>query len=413
MMRRTPSALALAAASLWGAAAGALAQPARPGFGIRIVEPENQAILLGRTRIRAAVTVSSTELVDRVEFYVGDALIFVDREPPYECVYDFGEVSKSSVIRAVAYHVEGVRVEDFVIGRRPLFHYVSEVNRVLLWVTVTDKQDRLVTDLTRDQFRVFEDGVEQQILEFYPEDRPLTIAILIDSSGSMQDSLGEVHRAASAFVDTLRAEDRACVIDFDEHVFLIEDFTGDKEALKKAITSTEALGATALYDALHAAFRKLRDAEGRRAVVLLSDGEDTQSRLSYPRVLEEAKSHPVIIYGIGLGAADRRVIRELSEVTGGRAFFVDKAEELAGVYERIAEELRRQLYVTYSTSNTVWDGRWIEVRVEVKDPRLRTRHRHGFFAVRSGALGEASPAGSGEGGGSGSSSGSKSSRSGS
>jgi len=366
-----------------------LAQDAerRRGFSVEITEPENQGLVFGKSRIAAKVKIDTPRDLDRVEFYVGDDLIFVDREPPYACFHDFGEVSKSWVVRAVAFHAEGISVSDAIITRRVNFSYVEQVNRVILWATVTDKDDNLITGLTKDDFNIVENGAEQNILEFYPEDRPITLAILLDTSGSMREKMKEVHSAAGAFVETLRPDDRALVIDFDDKVFLVQDLTADHDNLKEAITSTEAIGSTSIYDAIHAAFRKIRGVKGRRAIILLSDGDDTSSQFSYDRILEEAKGNNVIIYGIGLGGGDRRILKEFPDVTGGRAFFVKEASELGGVYERIALELRRQYYLTYSTRNEVWDGRWVKVGVGVNQSKYKVRARRGFFAVRAGLLG--------------------------
>jgi Ca-activated chloride channel family protein len=212
----------------------------------------------------------------------------------------------------------------------------------------------------------------------------------------VKEQMKQVHEAAGAFVDTLRPEDRALVIAFDDKVFLLQDLTADRTALKEAITSTEALGATAIYDAIHAAFRKLRGIPGRKAMILLSDGDDTSSQFGYARVLEEAKAQNVLVYGIGLGVGmldlgRKSILREFSDVTGGRAYFVNEAKDLAGVYQQIAEELRRQYYLTYSTSNSVWDGRWIKVEVAAKNAEYSVRARRGFFAVRAAAVGASSP----------------------
>ncbi len=355
----------------------------RKGFSIRITYPANQEVIFGKVKITAEVEAPDPAEIDRVEFLVGDKVIFVDRQAPWECFHDFGEESKSWVIRAVAYHREGISVSDVVITRKMSFGAFEKVNRVILWVSVTDKQDRFVTGLDKDSFRVFEDGRQQQIIDFYPEDRPITLAIVLDTSGSMLDNMDDVHAAARSFVDTLRPEDQALVIDFDDRVFLIQDRTPDKDALTEAVTSTEALGATALYDALHAAYRKLRGIEGRKAIILLSDGDDTSSQFSYKRVLEEAKANETIIYAIGLGTGVAKdVLREFAENTGGRAFFVKKAAELTGVYQRIAEELRRQYYLTYSTGIDTWDGHWVKIRVENTDSNLAVRARRGFFAVK-------------------------------
>jgi hypothetical protein len=345
----------------------------RRGFSIEITEPANQSIVFGKTKIIADVKIEQADLVDRVEFLVGDEVIFVDREPPYECVHDFGEQSRSWIVRAVAYHKEEVTVTDAVITRKIPFTVVERVNRVVLWLSATDKQGNFITELDREDFHVYEDGKEQEILDFYREDRPITLGILLDSSGSMREKLNEVHEAASAFVDTLRDEDQALLIDFDDKVFLVEDLTN-----------------TAIYDVLHATYRKIGQIEGRKAIVLLSDGEDTASQFGFKRVLEEAKSNSALIYSIGLGGGGqgprKSVLKDFSDFTGGRPFFVKKAAELGKVYQRIAEELRAQFYIAYSTNNEEWDGRWIKIKVESDRDNLEIRARRGYFAVRKSDL---------------------------
>jgi Ca-activated chloride channel family protein len=357
----------------------------RRGFSIRITAPAADEFVAGRTTITAEVKAERAADVDRVEFLVSDKVVFVDREAPYACVYDFGEESRAWVIRAVAYHAEGFSVSSVVVTRKITISAFEEVNRVLLWVTVTDRSDRLVSALQREDFKVFEDGVPQEIREFTLEERPITMAIVLDSSGSMRDQLVEVHEAAASFVETLRPADRAMIIDFDDKVFLLQDLTSDQASLKEAVTSTEALGSTALYDSLHAAFRKFRGIEGRKAIVLLSDGDDTSSQFGYDRVLEEAKAGNVLIYAIGLGNVRRSVLNEFSETTGGRAYFVSKASELKETYQRIAEELRLQYYLAYATNNKVWDGRFIKLEVKGRNPDWSVRARRGYFAVRGGA----------------------------
>jgi len=381
-------ALALATLALTAPVAAQDAERRR-GFSIHIVAPTADEFVLGRTKIQAEVKAEVPADVDRVEFLVKDKIVFVDREPPYECVHDFGEESKAWVIRAVLYHREGFSVSDVIVTRKITIEAFEEVNRVILWVTVTDKSDMLVGDLTKENFAVFEDGAPQTIRDFALEERPITMAIVLDSSGSMRDSMPEVHQAGAGFVETLRPQDKALVMDFDDRVFLIQDLTSDQALLKEAVTSTEALGSTAMYDGLHAAFRKLRGIEGRKAIVLLSDGDDTSSQFSYDRVLEEAKAQSVIIYGIGMGDIRKSVLKELSEMTGGRSFFITKASQLADVYRKIAEELRRQYYLSYSTTNTKWDGRFIKLEVKSKNPDWSVRARRGYFAVRGGGAGGA------------------------
>jgi Ca-activated chloride channel family protein len=395
---RTFAALAtVAAASLLAGWIAAQDATTRRGFSIAIIEPENQQLISGKTKISAKVKIDDTDLLDRVEFLVGDEVIFVDREPPFECFHDFGEESRSWIVRAVAYHKEEVTVSDAVISRKLPFAQIARVNRVILWVTAKDKDGNIVTDLSRDDFKIYEDGDEQKVLDFHSEERPIKMAILIDTSGSMVDKISEVHDAAGAFVENLRDIDEALVIDFDENVFLIQELTNDVDALKEAITSTEPLGGTSLYDALHAAYRKIGTFDGRKVIVVLSDGEDTLSQFGFERILQEARSNSTMIYTIGLGieggAPRRDVLKDFSSSTGGEFYYVKKKGTLGVAYERIAEELGKQYYLTYSTSNEDWNGKWIKLKVESLREGVEIRARKGYFAVRSPGHGATSTAG--------------------
>jgi Ca-activated chloride channel family protein len=391
--RLVPAVLALVAVALIVATTqGPFAQDAqqRKGFAITITAPENQEVVFGKVKIAADVRIDDPALIDRVEFLLADEVLFIDREAPFEFRHDFGEESRSWIIRAVAYHAEGVSVSDAVITRRLDLGAVEKVNRVILWVSATDKDDNFISDLSKEDFKLYEDGREQKVIDFYVEERPITMGILVDTSTSMQDKIKEVHKAAGSFVETLREIDQAMIIDFDESVFLIQDLTSDTELLKAAVTSTEPLGATAIYDALHAAYRKIGKMDGRKAIILLSDGEDTSSQFGFDRVLEEAKLSNSLIYSIGIGGsygARKNILKEFAEVTGGNFFFVKKATELGKVYERIAEELGRQFYLTYSTTNETWDGRWVKIKVESTRPGIKIRARRGYFAVKASTIG--------------------------
>jgi Mg-chelatase subunit ChlD len=325
----------LAAALVLVGAPPSFSQPAPPaarrGFIVEITEPLDDAIVMGPARIAAAVKASSAGEVLEVTFYVDDERLFVDREAPYQTVHDFGPDPRSVVIRAVATHVAGYSVEDIVITRRLQLSYVVEVRRVVLTLTVVDGNGTPVTGLTREDFRIYEDGVEQEIMEFAVEERPLRIALVLDTSGSMRQELPQVQLAATGFLDVLLPPDRAMVVDFDDQVLLLQDLTASREDLKDALMSTFARGGTAMYDAIHATLRRLAKQDERKAVVLLSDGGDTASVLDKDRALEATRTADVLIYTIGLGQADRSVLRSVAGDSGGRAFFADKAEELAGI----------------------------------------------------------------------------------
>jgi Ca-activated chloride channel homolog len=361
----------------------------RKGFSIRITNPQRDDFRFGRSQIDAEVAAADPAMVQKVEFYVDDRLVFIDTEAPYQCFFDFGTEPRSWVIRAVAYHREGVTVADTVILRRVALNYSVVVNRVILYATARERggDHTIVENLRKDDLVLEEDGARQQILDFYTETRPVTLAVILDSSGSMQPSMDKVHAAASRFVETLGGDDRALVIDFDDKVYLLQDLTADKSLLRLAINSTTALGNTALYDALYASYRKLKAIDGRKAIILLTDGEDTSSKFSFKRVLDQAKISDVIIYSIGLGTnmldVDlRKVLRSLSEETGGRAYFPDKVEQLEEVYGQIAAELKNQYYIAYEPTNDNWDGRWRKIRLNAPGRDAEIRTRTGYYAVR-------------------------------
>jgi len=377
-----------------GAEAAPLPSPpqvrTRKGFAIRITNPAHNDFRFGRAEIDAEVTSADPKLVDKVEFYVDDRLVFIDTEAPYQCFFDFGTEPRSWVIRATAWHKEGVTVSDTVILKRVLLNYAVQVNRVVVYTTAysTKGEKHFALDLKKEDLVLEEDGVKQKIVDFYIEKRPVNLAVILDSSGSMQPAMDKVHTAASRFVDTLAGEDKALVIDFDEKVYLLQDLTNDKDQLRRAISSTNALGGTALYDALYASFRKLRAIDGRKAIILLTDGDDTASKFSFKRVLDEAKISDVIIFPIGLGTTMldvdlRHILKFLAEEIGGRAYFPSKVEELEGVYTEIAEELKSQYYLTYEPTNTVWDGRWRKIKMlGAPGTDLEIRTRSGYYAVK-------------------------------
>jgi VWFA-related protein len=258
---------------------------------------------------------------------------------------------------------------------------------VVVTASVVDDDRRFVPDLTRESFTLWEDDVVQTIVDFTVETRPITMAILLDTSGSMREELGQVQEAAKSFVATLRPQDRAMVIDFDENVYLLQELTAEHASLRQAIEGTDAEGGTAFYDAIFAAYRKMRGIDGRKAVILLTDGADTNSRFSYQKVLELTRTHDVVIYSIGLGATVldvgiRGSLKQLADETGGRSYFPRTADDLADVYQQIAEDLRSQYYLAYSPTNRATDGTWRKIRLETSVKNVKVKTRRGYYAVK-------------------------------
>jgi Ca-activated chloride channel family protein len=273
----------------------------------------------------------------------------------------------------------------------------AAVDVVTVNVTVTDSARRMVSDLAREDFVVFEDNRPQTVTLFQKVGVPLAVSLLLDSSASMQDSLAVAQEAASGFVNELGPQDTASIVDFDSRVEVTQGFTSDHAALARAIRRARAGGATALYNALYIALRELSraaaaDAVGnlrRQAIVLLSDGEDTSSLLTFDEVLETAVRSGTAIYAIGLGGGpvpsktERKAnysLRRLAQQTGGRAFFPLEAKDLHDVYRDIKQELSNQYLLAYESTNKFRDGQYHRIAIRVSRPETTARARPGYYA---------------------------------
>jgi VWFA-related protein len=271
---------------------------------------------------------------------------------------------------------------------------VLEVNRVNLLFTVTDKKGRFITDLTRDDFEVFENKKQQNIMQFTAEsDLPLRLAILIDTSNSIRDRFRFQQEAASEFIRVaLRPElDRAMIVSFDSSAELVADLTNNVEQLEKAIQELRPGGGTALYDAIFFACRdKLMQDQPRhkfrRAMVILSDGDDNQSRYTRDQALEMAQKGDVVVYTISTNISHiptdgDKIMKYYAAETGGVAFFPFKAEDLAQSFINVANELRHQYNLYYRPEPLVADGRYHPVSVRVRGRKELTVHaRKGYYA---------------------------------
>lgn len=268
----------------------------------------------------------------------------------------------------------------------------AEVEVVQILSTVRDRRGNYLVDLTRDDFEVYEDGARQEIqyFSFQSDDsaEPLAIALLIDTSGSVKDQLSFLQQAAAEFLSqTLRPEwDLAAVVQFDSDIRLVQDFTFDFGRLEAAVDELAAGGTTKLYDAIWlAAGDMLAQETGRRVMVVLSDGEDTQSMLSDQDAIRKAQENDVAIYGIGVRSAgftaDFRQLRRFAEATGG-LFFNSRMElgQLRSVFSQINRELKHQYSLGYVSNNRERDGTFRKIEVRAKRSGLKVTHRKGYYA---------------------------------
>ena len=278
--------------------------------------------------------------------------------------------------------------------QRPSFR--SGIDIVSLNVTVTDSASHYVTDLDESDFSVFEDGVKQNLTFFSRRQQPIALSLLLDSSASMEQHMSTLQAAATNFVQRLKSNDIAQVVDFDSRVEIRQNFTSNKAELQAAIEQTSAGGSTSLHNAIYIALKELRKVRAvneedvrRQALIVFSDGEDTSSLVSFEEVLDLAKRSETAIYAIALRGNDVQakgfreaefVMRTLAQETGGRAFFPLKIDDLTGVYSQIADELASQYTIGYASGNQRRDGAWRRVVVQVSRPNITPRSKKGYYA---------------------------------
>jgi len=282
----------------------------------------------------------------------------------------------------------------------------SGVDLVALNVVVTNGQKKFVTGLQAGSFSVFEDGIQQDVSYFAATAVPLDLALLLDTSASMTDKITTMQQAATGFASTLRADDRAMVVDIKDSTRIVQPLTGDLPAVMTAIRGTTPRGGTGLYNGLYLTLkelvkeRRVNENVRRQAIVIFTDGDDTASLVSFDDVMDVAKQVGIAIYTITLrskfevqqaSGSGRRyfsqseyAMKALAQETGARAFFPLEIGELAGVYGTIGEELASQYAIGYTPKNPRRDGAFRRVVVRVTDPPgVQVRTRSGYTAPRA------------------------------
>ena len=289
-----------------------------------------------------------------------------------------------------------------------------QTNLVNVFVTVRDKHNGIISDLGKDDFKVLEDGQEQKVAYFAKEaDMPITLGILIDTSGSMQNILDAEQDTASRFVhQIMRKKDEAMIISFDFDINLLADFTEDPSVLERAIRRTQinavssggvvtpstvptgSNGGTDLYDAVYLACHDQFGSEaGRKAIILLTDAEDTGSKLTLQQAIEAAQRSDAVIHvlrlsdepfymSLGMGYSGAAVARKMAEDTGGREVEVRGQKSLEKAFDEISEELRSQYVIGYYPTNDKHDGTFRKIKVDVNRADMRVLARKGYYAPR-------------------------------
>jgi Ca-activated chloride channel homolog len=268
----------------------------------------------------------------------------------------------------------------------------SRVELVRLDVSVLRADGRVVRDLRERDFEIYEDGEPQTPALFLHRDLPISLVLLLDSSASIADRLGLSQAAASGFLETLGPQDEASVVEFNDRVRVLQAPTSDHDVLLRAVRRISAGGSTGLYNALYVTLRSLpQGLRGsdlrRRALVLLSDGEDTSSLVWGEQVVELARRREASIHVIDLRPHDETnrsaiLLNVLSHESGGDVYNPGSIHDLDAVYSRIGEELKNEYTIGYVSSRTSYDGRWRRIDVRVRGHKgLRVRHRTGYYSI--------------------------------
>jgi len=352
---------------------------------VKLLAPPRGRRVSGKVRVRAAVVVPQGERVESVEFKLNDRTVAELTRPPWEADVEVPATEELTYLTVTATYADGTRVEDYRVLNSNEFTAEIQVDLVELYVTVTDRGGQLVQGLSVDDFAVRDNGRTQQVARFeVVRDLPLTLGLLLDVSGSMGESLGEAKRAATDFLaGVMTPRDRCFAVAFSERPALLMPLTPDARALEVAFRDLPAYGATSLHDALVYGLYQYRGIRGRKAMVLLSDGDDTSSLVPFGDALAFAERSGVAIYTIGLDIGKgslgiRNKLAKLAEETGGRTFFVSKANELAGVYEEIERELRSQYFLAFAPDPPAAEGERHKLEVIVQGGKLRARAARGY-----------------------------------
>ena len=267
------------------------------------------------------------------------------------------------------------------------------VDLVNVLFTVTDKRGKFITSLEEKSFRVFENDRRETITNFSKETNlPLAVALLIDTSGSVRDKLAFERDAASEFFHSIlrREKDKALLIGFDSGVDLLQDFTDDADLLAKSANNLRSGGGTSLFDAMFLAVtQKLAGQSGRKVLILITDGDDNSSRLTYQETLLAIQKNEVVVYAISTNASalggnevanGDKVLKRFTEQTGGRFIKPTRLSDLVTSFASIGDELRSQYTIGYQSSNPLRDGSYRKIRIEALDKNLRVRARPGYYS---------------------------------
>ena len=341
----------------------------------------------GRVRVRVAVQSISGGIAKLVELFLDEKKIGSWTHEPYVATIPFEQYTRGNFLRATAVAEDGKEANDIRMLKGPSATVENvRVDVVQLHVSALDKGGHFVKGLGREDFSIQEDGRPQAMTGFEVADKlPLTIGLVVDGSGSMEKGLPFVHEAsAELFQNLIREKDHGFVIEFRERARFLQELTGDSAALQRASRETRAEGATALYDSIILGLYQFRALQGRKALVVVTDGADNRSHVEFDTLLRYARSAGAPIYFIAVNIPltdfkSRKAINQIATESGGEVFAIGSASKIAEVTHRIEEELRSQYVLAFRTDSQKPPGQYREVKVAVAKPGISIRTIRGYI----------------------------------
>lgn len=375
-------------AALDFARAEAAQGPSAKELSITIVSPEPDSYVAGTVLLKAVVA-PRTRIPDiaRVMFYVDGRLVcnILDRTQ-LECTWDAGAHIQDHVIRAVVELSDGVRAVTSM--RTKDLDLAESVNVEIVQVTaVVQDRNRFVKGLPVSAFRLLEDGVPQKIAHFSSEGSPLELVIAIDVSESMTNAMPQLRASVKRFLSALSPKDQVTLTAFNDNLFTLTRRETSPAQRLRAVDRLAPWGGTALYDVIVRGLQQLSRQPGRRVLVVFSDGDDRTSHSTLEAVEQAVRGSDATLFMVALGRGTRNAalksgIERLVDMSGGRALFVERSDQLDGPFAEILEELSNQYVLGYESTNTKRDGAWRAIKIELPKHRYTVRARQGYNAPK-------------------------------
>lgn len=365
-----------------------MAQPVQEKPRVRFLSPRNDDIWLGELKIEAQVKGLKPQSIRSVSIYLDGKLVKEFTAPPFRIKYNFGQMPKNQKLEALVNLQDKTTIREEILSYHLDDSQEVEVLQVVVPAVVTDRRGNYVSDLTKDDFVIVEDGIEQEISYFSKSGRStFHLVLLIDISSSMRDKIRKVKEVAKKFLRQLMTKgDKAIIVFFNHEVFEDSDFTGDINELDNALSIAIPFGATALYDAIAYSVKLMKSIIGHNIIILLSDGEDNSSAIDPYTLMNIAERSNSVIYSIGkkeyMNTFDQyqEILQKISLSSGGMTFFLDDVDEVRKVYEKIRRDIKAKFLLRFSPKDKERRNRFRKITVKMKNHKgYKVRTMKGYF----------------------------------